>query len=114
MPQRMPQRVRKVSPLAASVQVEQDNTFVTACVTGKSVTTTDPNLPVVCPVCERGIMDATDTEAGEDAIFCDGHCKCWYHRYCACFPKQEFMQLKNAETPFYCPRCKKTLFLYTH
>jgi len=84
----MPQRVRKVSSLAASVQVEQDTTFVTACVTGKSVTATDPDLPVVCLVCERSIMDATDTEVGEDAIFCDGQCKCWYHRYCACLPKQ--------------------------
>ena len=101
-PQKTPQRVRKVSPRAASVQVEQDTT---ASVTGKSVTATDLDLPVVCPVCERGIIDATDTEVGEDAIFCDGQCKCWYHRYCACLPKQEFMQLKDAETPFYCPRC---------
>lgn len=53
-PQKTPQRVRKVSPRAASVQVEQDTT---ACVTGKSVTATDLDLPVVCPVCERAIAN---------------------------------------------------------
>ena len=32
---------------------------------------------VMCPMCEREIKDDTDFKNGEDAVFCDGECKCW-------------------------------------
>ncbi len=59
----------------------------------------------VCPICENAILDATESELGEDAIFCDGRCKRWLHRCCACLPKHEFLELKDSEMPFYCSRC---------
>jgi len=60
--------------------------------------------PAICPICEKTVNDASETEDGDEAVFCDGECQCWLHRCCACLPKPEFDKL-NEEDPFYCPRC---------
>ena len=60
--------------------------------------------PAICPICEKTVNDASETEDGDEAVFCDGKCQCWLHRCCTCLPKPEFDKL-NEENPFYCPRC---------
>ena len=57
-----------------------------------------------CPICMKSVADASETEAGEEAVFCDGECQCWLHRSCASLPKAVFDGLKEEE-PFYCPNC---------
>ena len=44
----------------------------------------------VCSVCDKEVVDATDEEDGDDAVFCEGECQSWLHRNCACLPKSEF------------------------
>ena len=34
--------------------------------------------PVKCAVCEQYVVDGKD-----QALFCEGQCQCWSHRYCA-------------------------------
>ena len=58
----------------------------------------------VCSICDKEVVDTTDEEDGDDAVFCEGECQSWLHRNCACLPKSEFERLKK-EDPFYCPRC---------
>ena len=55
-------------------------------------------------ICDKEVVDTTDEEDGDDAVFCEGECQSWLHRNCACLPKSEFERLKK-EDPFYCPRC---------
>ena len=66
---------------------------------------TEAQSSTVCPVCENIILDAGQTEVGEDAIYCEGRCKKWFHRCCTGLPKHVFIDLKDSETPFHCPSC---------
>ena len=66
---------------------------------------TEAQSSTICPACENIILDAGQTEVGEDAIYCEGRCKKWFYHCCAGLPKHEFIDLKDSETPFYCPRC---------
>lgn len=59
----------------------------------------------VCPICENVIVDAGETSAGEDAIYCEGRCKKWIHRCCAGLAKHEFLELKDEDTAYSCLRC---------
>ena len=62
----------------------------------------------ICSICEKQVVDDSETEDGDDAVFCDGECQCWLHRTCVCLPKSEFAKLKTEE-PFHCPRCSSNM-----
>ena len=62
----------------------------------------------ICSICEKQVVDDSETEDGDDAVFCDGECQCWLHRTCVCLPKSEFAKLKSEE-PFHCPRCSSNM-----
>ena len=62
----------------------------------------------ICSICEKQVVDGSETEDGDDAVFCDGEYQCWLHRTCVCLPKSEFAKLKTEE-PFYCPRCSSNM-----
>ena len=56
---------------------------------------------VKCAVCEQTIVDGKD-----QALFCDGVCKGWYHtRYCAGVSLPHFQRLSTSSLPFFCMEC---------
>ena len=59
----------------------------------------------VCQLCEKVIVESDGTCVGEDAIFCEGQCKCWLHRWCAGLTKPAFDRVKSSSEPFSCQNC---------
>ena len=53
-----------------------------------------------CCVCSNYIVDSID-----DALFCDGECNGWMHRYCAGVPLKHFKRLTSTSSPFLCYAC---------
>ena len=62
--------------------------------------------PVVCPICDESIVDATSHTSGQAAIFCEGLCKEWLHRQCAGLSKAAFDFASQSQDPFFCPQCR--------
>ncbi len=60
---------------------------------------------VVCPTCSNNIEDATDVCVGQEALFCEGTCECWYHRWCVGVTRVRFQPLSESAEPFLCPAC---------
>ena len=58
-----------------------------------------------CAVCGRKIVDGK-----EDALFCEGSCKQWCHRYCVGVPLERFATLVTSSSPFVCPTCSQSLY----
>ena len=50
-----------------------------------------------CGICSQVIK--------EDALYCEGECQTWIHRYCAGIPIKLFKTLAGCSTPFYCYSC---------
>ena len=40
---------------------------------------TKENEPLICPVCDAVIVEDTDNETDDDAVFCEGICQAWIH-----------------------------------
>ena len=62
----------------------------------------------VCIVCDRIILEPSDSTEGEDAVFCEGNCQGWLHRTCAGLSRPAFDNL-NESTPYLCSFCTFTL-----
>ncbi|MDD9818427.1 MAG: hypothetical protein OXU61_09900, partial [Gammaproteobacteria bacterium] len=60
---------------------------------------------VVCPTCSNVIKDATSECEGQEALFCEGTCHCWYHRWCVGVSSVRFQPLSESSEPFLCPAC---------
>ena len=58
-----------------------------------------------CATCLHPIVEATGDEEGQEAIFCEGSCNTWYHRWCAGVSSQRYEVLSSSEEPFHCPSC---------
>ena len=58
-----------------------------------------------CAVCLEEIIDGK-----HEAIFCEGHCKMWYHRGCASVSQKLFQELTASEEPFLCLMCSRASF----
>ena len=60
----------------------------------------EPETPedVNCLLCKIEVGD------GEEAIYCES-CKIWFHRECLHMTREEFTQLVDSSTPWYCARC---------
>ena len=56
-----------------------------------------------CSVCSQNIVDGE-----EDALFCEGTCKQWVHRYCAGVPLIQFQSLSASPSPFLCSFCRQS------
>jgi len=50
-------------------------------------------------------VDATETSEGEEALFCEGTCNKWLHRWCAGVHKDDYAVLATSSRPFFCPSC---------
>ena len=66
----------------------------------KGVTLDERQLDV-CPICVEPIFDEVKGHHDQDAIFCDGKCQMWLHRWCASVTKEHY----HSDDPFLCPFC---------
>ena len=53
-----------------------------------------------CGICEQPIVNGKD-----QAVYCEGACKQWLHRYCAGVPLSCFQALSSSLAPFQCYSC---------
>ena len=60
---------------------------------------------VVCPICAEAIVDEGEGGCVQDAVFCEGDCQCWLHRWCAGVTRKRYLTLSSTEDPFLCPSC---------
>ena len=63
---------------------------------------------MICCICEEKIIEETEEQDGEEAIFCEGLCKNWIHCKCAGLSNVWFSKLSSSNKPFVCVYC--TLF----
>ena len=70
----------------------------------KAVTLDERQLHV-CPICINPIFDEVEDQHAQDAIFCDGKCQMWLHRWCASVTKERYNSLSGSDDPFLCPSC---------
>ena len=59
----------------------------------------------LCAICCQRIVDGKD-----DALFCEGSCKQWCHRYCVGVPLSHFVSLAASPSPFTCPICSQSVY----
>ena len=57
-----------------------------------------------CAVCLEEVVDGRD-----EAIFCEGQCKMWFHRWCARVSQELLSTLTASEEPF-CLMCSRASF----
>ena len=55
---------------------------------------------VKCGLCCKKVRDDED-----EALFCEGRCNHWFHRYCAGVTATQFSLLSNSEESFLCYAC---------
>ena len=58
-----------------------------------------------CPICCDEIVDSTENSEGQEALFCEGTCQKWLHRWCAGVHKDSYASLTLNSKPFLCPSC---------
>jgi len=51
------------------------------------------------------VLDEGVDHAAQDALFCEGECQCWHHRWCAGVTKHRYAELADSPDPFLCPSC---------
>ena len=61
---------------------------------------TDRPRGETCPVCSDVIEDATEDLVGQEALFCEGTCKKWLHRWCAGVRKEGYASFSSSAEPF--------------
>ena len=61
--------------------------------------------PLVCPVCDAVIVEDTDNETDDDAVFCEGICQAWIHRKCVSMSKVVYEKVGKSDDPYICPNC---------
>ena len=59
-----------------------------------------------CVICLDPIIDATENNEGQEAIFCEGKCDGWLHRQCAGLSQRLFETYNDGDDPFHCPNCR--------
>jgi len=59
----------------------------------------------VCPICVMPIVDEGEDGCIQDALFCEGECQCWLHRWCASVTRERYAVLSSTEDAFLCPSC---------
>ena len=59
----------------------------------------------VCPICAEPIVDEDEDGCAQDALFCEGVCQRWLHRWCAGVTSERYVVLSSIEDPFHCPSC---------
>ena len=93
-----------VAPPACSGQSPASSSASSASVMGVAAKTT--SNAELCAVCCQKIVDGK-----EDALFCEGSCKQWCHRYCVGVPLRHFVSLATSSSPFICPTCSQSVYM---
>ena len=57
-------------------------------------------------MCCETIVEATEDTEGQEALFCEGTCQKWLHRWCAGVHKESYAALTLSVEPFMCPSCR--------
>ena len=73
--------------------------------TAPTVDKADTEDRETCRICEREIVEATADSEGQEALFCEGACKAWFHRKCLFMPTDHFEQMTNSIDPYVCLLC---------
>ena len=68
----------------------------------KKSTAQQPAMQQQCDICCQSIAE-NDKQGG--ALFCQGECQRWIHRFCASVSLEQFKSLVSSEAPFLCPTC---------
>jgi len=68
----------------------------------RNAVTSDMHL---CPICVEPVLDETEDSVAQDALFCEGSCQCWHHRWCASVSKEQYVALLDSTEPFLYPSC---------
>ena len=77
----------------------------TAATTAPTVDKADTEDRETCRICEWEIVEATADSEGQEALFCEGACKAWFHRKCLFMPTDHFEQMTNSIDPYVCLLC---------
>ena len=102
----LPKKTRKTSAdkslRSPSASVESTRTVTQS--------TSEPQPAVVserhvCPICATPIVDEGQDGCSQDALFCEGECQCWLHRWFAGVTRERYAVLSSTEDPFLCPSC---------
>ena len=62
---------------------------------------TKENEPLICPVCDAVIVEDTDNETDDDAVFCEGICQAWIHQKCVSMSKVVYEKVGKSDDPYY-------------
>ena len=65
----------------------------------------EPPHQAVCTMCSENIEEASGECAGQEALFCEGACQRWLHRWCAGVSSEQFERLVESSEPFFCSVC---------
>ena len=65
----------------------------------------DAGSSEVSPICADYIIDATDTHEGQETLFCDGTCQCWFHHWCPGVSQARYKLISASPEPFLCSTC---------
>jgi len=64
---------------------------------------------IICPICLDPIIDATEDNEGQEAIFCESRCDAWLHRQCAGLSQSLYKVYQDGDDPFHCPHCRLSI-----
>ena len=56
-------------------------------------------------MCCTIIRESSQSCSGHDALFCEGSCQRWYHRWCINVSQEDYKLLADSSDPFICPAC---------
>ena len=93
----------KKSPDLANGNSTNAGSAIASC--GRDSTSKTTESKVKCAVCTQVIVDGKD-----EALFCEGACGAWFHRYCAGVPLAYFQQLSLSSKPYICVCCFQTSY----
>ena len=69
-----------------------------------------PQEPVNCVICDKDIVEASNSVTGNDALQCEGACGGWMHGCCAGVSLSHYASLSVSEEPFFCAIwCQRTM-----
>ena len=63
------------------------------------------NEGTVCCICEDSIKIMSETNEGDDTVFCEGFCQAWAHRKCISLSKQLYKVISESDDLFLCSYC---------
>ena len=73
--------------------------------TSRKTVMEDAQCATVCTMCSKTVEEASGESAGQEALFCEGACQRWFHRWCAGVSSEQFELLTKSTEFFLCSVC---------